>query len=102
MTQIRKWWRWAGRELDWAWNGGRRIGIIAGAVNGAMTGGILGTYGFYHLKAGEVNTGIFFFISALAAFTGLTGANWWMDRNQSRGIYEVRPKQSGGKGNDPG
>ena len=94
--------KWASRELDWAWNGGRRIWIIAGAVNGAVIGGILGTYGFFHLKAEEVNTGIFFLISAFAVFIGLTGANWWMDRNQSRGLYEVRPKQRGGRGNDPG
>ena len=37
---IRKWWRWAGRELDWAWNGGRRFWIISAA---ALFAGATGT-----------------------------------------------------------
>ena len=40
-------WNWVKGELDWAWNGGRRLWIIAGMVTGALPGGVLGTYGFF-------------------------------------------------------
>ena len=82
---IRKWWRWAGRELDWAWNGGRRFWIIAGAVNGIVVGGAAATYGIYYLQAEYTGTAVFWFISAAALFAGATGTNWWLDREQTGG-----------------
>ena len=51
-------WNWVKGELDWAWNGGRRLWIIAGMVTGAVPGGALGTYGFFNLKAGAVDIAI--------------------------------------------
>ena len=94
-------WNWVKGELDWAWNGGRRLWIIAGMVTGAVPGGALGTYGFFNLKAGAVDIAIFFFISGFTLFAAVTGVNWWMDREQTRGIYEVRPKQREGGRNEP-
>ena len=80
---------------------GRRLCIIAGAATGALHRGILGTYGFFNLKAGAVDIAIFF-ASGFILFAAITRANWWMDRNQNRGIYEVRPKQPKAGGNRPG
>ena len=62
---------------------------------------MLGTYGFFNLKAGAVDIAIFFFAAGFLLFATVTGANRWMNQKQTRGIYEVRTKQPKAGGNDP-
>ena len=66
-------------------------------VTGAVPGGILGTYGFFNLKAGAVDIAIFFFVSGFTLFAALVRsvksaiAQVLADKN--RRVEETLPEQ---------
>ena len=53
-----------------------------GAATGALVGVILGTYGYYTWLAEARGPALVYFVTAVIAFVGTTGTNWWMDRKQ--------------------
>ena len=84
------------RELVWGITGEHKVAILAGAATGALVGSILGTYGYYTWLAEARGPALFYFVTAVIAFVGTTGANWWMDKKQNGRLHgEARGKTDG-------
>lgn len=67
------------------------MAVLAGAATGALVGSILGTYGYYTWLAEARGPALIYFVAAVIAFVGNTGANWWMDKKQM-GDYTEKPE----------
>ena len=76
-------WTWLRGELRWAWKGGRRTWIIAGAAWGAMVASTPVYAGILYLRAGHDPQGWGTLWGGVLLGTTITLVNWWMERRSS-------------------
>ena len=76
-------WTWFREELRWAWKGGRRTWIMAGAAWGMMVASAPVYAGILYLRADHDPQGWGIIWGGILLGAAITLVNWWMERRSS-------------------